>query len=552
MTFFLVTFFLATFFLATFFVAFGAAGFFFRVAIPKPPVIALGPVTSGGLSLRDAEINSLEYDLAFLREPSAATLGADVCDGALERLLEYFEVAPICSLRDEALVARARRAPRPLVLHTSVPRAWQALHVRDLAHNPPTTIVTATAHSVGYLDQRIPLLKALLLFREPPDLVLCPSMCAEVALRRDVAAISSVLGPRACDLNERLHTMVVPHGVDEERFRPRSAPDVRRVLDVAADEVLVLCFTRLSPWNKMELMPLLVAARAALADGARFTLCVAGEEQAPGYRARLRRFAGELGVASATRFPTERIPAEDLHAAADVFVSPTDNVQETFGLTLLEAMACGAAVIASAWDGYREIIDDGRTGLLVPTAGPYPSREVEEAELFVGAAATLGHAAQTTIVDVGALAERLKRVASDATLRRKLGEAARAEVLARFSARGWVARYDEMWRDLLERRRRVLDDPPAGHFYVRDYAAVFEGFASGVVPSEGVASAFGREAALGGAAFEATLRDTAMAAGIDLDTILAAIRLGSLERLEAPERAFAHKYGLAAAARDPD
>lgn len=53
--------------------------------------------------------------------------------------------------------------------------------------------------------------------------------------------------------------------------------------------------------------------------------------------------------------------------AADIFTSPADNIQETFGLTLVQAMACGLPVVASDWNGYRDIIADGETGYLIPT-----------------------------------------------------------------------------------------------------------------------------------------------------------------------------------------
>ena len=53
-------------------------------------------------------------------------------------------------------------------------------------------------------------------------------------------------------------------------------------------------------------------------------------------------------------------------AAADLFCSPADNLQETFGLSVLEAMASSLPVVASDWNGYRDLVEHGSTGWLVP------------------------------------------------------------------------------------------------------------------------------------------------------------------------------------------
>ena len=67
------------------------------------------------------------------------------------------------------------------------------------------------------------------------------------------------------------------------------------------------------------------------------------------------------------RFP------DALWAGADIFVSLVDNIQESFGLTPIEAMACGLPVLVTDWDGYRDTVRDGVDGFLVPTLAPPPA-----------------------------------------------------------------------------------------------------------------------------------------------------------------------------------
>ncbi|MFN8927832.1 MAG: glycosyltransferase, partial [Rhodospirillales bacterium] len=60
----------------------------------------------------------------------------------------------------------------------------------------------------------------------------------------------------------------------------------------------------------------------------------------------------------------------DAWAAADLFVSLSDNIQESFGLTPVEAMAAGLPCVVSDWDGYKDTVRDGVDGFRVPTVAP--------------------------------------------------------------------------------------------------------------------------------------------------------------------------------------
>jgi len=65
--------------------------------------------------------------------------------------------------------------------------------------------------------------------------------------------------------------------------------------------------------------------------------------------------------------PASELDKWRVFAAADVFTSPADNLQETFGLTLLEAMMAELPLVVSDWNGYRDLVENGSNGFLVPT-----------------------------------------------------------------------------------------------------------------------------------------------------------------------------------------
>jgi glycosyltransferase involved in cell wall biosynthesis len=128
------------------------------------------------------------------------------------------------------------------------------------------------------------------------------------------------------------------------------------------------------------------------------------------------------GVEDAFTFLGQRDDVAARLSEADIFVLPSRT--ESLPNSVLEAMAAGLPVIASAVGGTPEIIDDGRTGLLSPAG------------------------------DAHALAERISRVMRDAALGNDLARAARQEAEARFSFTRMVAAFDSLYsRELATRGR---------------------------------------------------------------------------------------------------
>ncbi len=157
--------------------------------------------------------------------------------------------------------------------------------------------------------------------------------------------------------------------------------------------------------------------------------------------------------------------------AADLAVSLADNLQETFGLVVVEAMACGLPVVATDWDGYRDLVDPGVTGLLVPTTMVAGASAGSTARLLFGAIdydSFLAETSQTISVDVASSGAAIGRLVSDDAYRRTLGAAARIRAVDRFSWSRVIACYEALWKEQdAERRSKTPDasDPCAPALY---------------------------------------------------------------------------------------
>lgn len=153
-------------------------------------------------------------------------------------------------------------------------------------------------------------------------------------------------------------------------------------------------------------------------------------------------------------------------AAGDLFISLSDGIQETFGLTPIEAMAAGLAVVVSDWSGYRDTVRDGVDGFRIATWAPEPGEAGESYAVRQELGAMdLDHylwaAASTTSVDLGQLVERVTTLMDQPDLRRSMGEAGRTRARQLFDWPLVFRRYQELWGELNARRLAATETQAA-------------------------------------------------------------------------------------------
>ncbi|MET0127040.1 MAG: glycosyltransferase family 4 protein [Solirubrobacterales bacterium] len=208
--------------------------------------------------------------------------------------------------------------------------------------------------------------------------------------------------------------VVMPNGVDSELFSPGSGAEVRERLGIPAEATVAAFVATLDRAHHFKRLDLAIDALARLDDPSVHLIVAGGGELLDGFRTG----AAEAGLADRVHFlgavPHPELPA--VLRAADLFLLTTEP-PESFGIVVIEAMACGLPAIASDYPGVRAVVDPGETGLLVERGNP------------------------------DAVAAALAELVGDPERRRAMGERGRRRALDEWS-----------WPRLVERMDRVYSE----------------------------------------------------------------------------------------------
>jgi glycosyltransferase involved in cell wall biosynthesis len=215
--------------------------------------------------------------------------------------------------------------------------------------------------------------------------------------------------------------ILIPNGVSIDAFSPdrEVRQRVRRELEV---EPQTLVFVHVGRFAAVKNHEMLVAAFAQLVGQQPLPteLWLVGDGE---LREAVQHQVRALGIESRVRFLGVRSDIPDLLRAADVFVFPSR--WEGNPLSVMEAMATGLPVIATAVGGVPELVEEGASGILVPNE------------------------------DLHGLVAAMQRMAQDPNLRGQMGQAARQRAVERFDIRQTVRAYEALYEEILQKRCRV-------------------------------------------------------------------------------------------------
>lgn len=237
--------------------------------------------------------------------------------------------------------------------------------------------------------------------------------------RTSVLAVSRAVADR---FSAASPVVVIHNAVDLERFRPdfESRREIRRALAIAEGQLVIGTVGQLTPRKGQR--ELIDAFAKVIREIPRAVLLVVGEplfNRDQNYAESLRRTANALGIADRLRFVGARDDIPALMRGLDVLV--VNSRAEPFALTVLEGLASGTPVLATAVGGIPEMIRHGENGWLV-----------------------VAH-------DARPLADAILLLLRDQSLRSRIGEQGRREAIARFSVERFMREVDYLYRNTLTR-----------------------------------------------------------------------------------------------------
>ena len=328
--------------------------------------------------------------------------------------------------------------------------------------------ITHTTSSAGAMDALSELITAPV---QPWDAVICTSTAVKDNVTRLLQAQANMLKERL-GISKLVLPMlpVIPLGIHTQDFVYTDAQKTaaRKRLKANDNTLVVLFMGRLSFHAKAHPLAmyqaLQKAAQLVKASGKKVKLVECGwhanEFIQKAYQDAARQACPDVEVITLDgRKAQDR---ETAWAGADVFCSLSDNIQETFGIVPIEAMAAGLPVVVSDWDGYKDTVrhevDGYRIATVMPEAGLATDLALRHAVEVDTYDMYCGHTCTLVSVDIEAAAIAFAKLFESPALRQSMGAAGRERAQQVYDWKVIIAQYEALWAEQDRVRLAAMQD----------------------------------------------------------------------------------------------
>ncbi|MFM8823126.1 MAG: glycosyltransferase family 4 protein, partial [Limnohabitans sp.] len=330
--------------------------------------------------------------------------------------------------------------------------------------------ITHTPSSSGAMDALAELITAPV---QSWDAVICTSTAVKDNVQRLLQAQVNYLQERLGVSKLVLPLLpVIPLGIHTQDFvySQDQKAKARQSLGADANTLVVLFMGRLSFHAKAHPLAMYqamqTAAQQVAQTGQKIMLVECGWH-ANDFIQKAYQDAAQLACPSVQVRTLDGRLAEQRQTAwagADVFCSLSDNIQETFGIVPIEAMAAGLPVVVSDWDGYKDTVRHGTDGFRIATCMPDAglggdlalrhALQVDTYDMYCG------HTCSMVSVDIEATAQAFVQLARSAELRQSMGQSGKERAQSVFDWSVIIAQYEDLWQQQTQLRLAAQSKAP--------------------------------------------------------------------------------------------
>jgi starch synthase len=324
--------------------------------------------------------------------------------------------------------------------------------------------ITHTTSSAGAMDALANLITAPV---QPWDAVICTSTAVKNNVERLLQAQVNYLQERLGVSKLSLPLLpVIPLGIHTQDFvfSDLQKSEARQAIGADSNTLVVLFMGRLSFHAKAHPLAMYQAlqraAQSAKLQGQKVVLVECGWH-ANEFIDKAYQEAAKLACPDVRVITLDGRKASDREtawASADVFCSLSDNIQETFGIVPIEAMAAGLPVVVSDWDGYKDTVrnevDGYRIPTIMPAAGMAADLAYRHALEIDNYDMHCGHTCSLVAVDVQVAALAFEKLFTFAGLRNSMGQAGRKRAQSVYDWSVIIPQYEALWAE--QTRLRLL------------------------------------------------------------------------------------------------